>query len=49
MRLVQDILKQYIKLLSDSILTMVIFFMIKYIIYFFTKNWNPFSIIPAWS
>ena len=39
---------QYIKLLSDPILIMVIFFMIKPIICPFTMNWNLLSIMPAW-
>ena len=37
-----------IKLLSDPILIMVIFFMIKLIICPFTINWNLFSIMPVW-
>ena len=41
-------LSQYIKLLSDIILVMVISFMIKRIICLFTKSWNPFSIMHAW-
>ena len=36
---------KYIKLLLDTILIMVIFFMIKCIMCLFTKSWNP---MPAW-
>ena len=38
-------LSQYIKLLSDPILIMVISIMIKSIVCLFTKSWNPFSIM----
>ena len=41
-------LSQYIKLLSNPILIMVISLMITRIICFFTKDWNPVSIIPTW-
>ena len=41
-------LSQYIKLLSDPILIMVISFMIKRVIFLFSKSWNPFSIMHAW-
>ena len=40
-------LTEYLKLLSDPILIMVISFMIKLIIGHFTKNWNLFSIMLA--
>ena len=36
------------KALSDPILIMVILFVIKLIICPFNKNWNLFSIMPAW-
>ena len=38
-------LSQYIKLLSDPILIMVICIMIKSIVCLFTKSWNPFNIM----
>ena len=39
---------KYMKLLLDTILNMVIFFMIKRIMCLFTKSWNSFSTMPAW-
>ena len=42
-------LSQYIKLLLDPILIVGVSFMIKCMVCLFTKSWNAFSIIPAWS